>query len=135
MVGATAIAEHEIAEFWKGHILSELYQKRPRKQDFHSEGVAEATGVCPEEDIDDFFNDVVDWLKEEYLVRVGDELTGQVLSVSLTSRGLGIMAKQEAGWTGAAVDYLSENAKKLPASILNGGVGMAIAALRSYMGL
>lgn len=135
MANGSRIAEHEIAEFWKAHILSELYEKRPRKQDFHAEGLGEATGLSPEDEVDEFFNDVIDWLKEEHLIRVRDELVGQVVSVSLTSKGLGIMGREEAGWTGAVGASISEAAKNLPSSLLKGSVGMAFAALRSYSGL
>ena len=131
----TVLADSEIAEFWKAHILNELYERRPRKQDFDADCLSVATGVHPTEEIEEFFEDLIDWLKEEGLIRVSQAAEGNAFGVSLTSKGQGLLAKAEAGWTGSIIDHLSDAAQKLPTSLLKGGVGMSFAALRSYYGI
>lgn len=125
--------DHEIAEFWKAHILGQLWTKRPRAQDFAMDDIAAATGLCPGDEPDEFFDDVVDWMIGENLIglRADERIEGQVFSARLTSRALGLMAKEEAGWTGAIVEGSGATLKKIPAALATGAAGLALTMLKA----
>lgn len=134
--GATVIADHEIAEAWKAQILAWLYERRPRKQDFTIDDLEEATGLCPADDPDDFFEDVLDWLVEEGLIRApkGHRLEGQVLSVQLTAKAQGLMQKAEEGALGKIATTAGGASKSLVGKVTSAAVDFAFAALRSQYG-
>ncbi len=81
--------EHEIGEAWKTYILGQLYAKRPRTLDLGREEIAAATGVSPNEDEDEFFDDVIDGLIDDGLVslRNSERAEGVVFSARLTAAG------------------------------------------------
>lgn len=131
--------EYEIADQWKAYILNLLFAKRPRPQDISMEQVAEATGLCPEVEPDAFFDDVMDWLIAEDVVRLraNQAIDGQVFDAVLTSMGLAVMMKEDAGLGGAIGGALSKAAKALPSEAAKQAVKLtwpailtAIVALR-----
>ncbi|RYG94578.1 MAG: hypothetical protein EON58_15960 [Alphaproteobacteria bacterium] len=104
------------------------------------EQVAEATGLCPEVEPDDFFDSVMDWLIDEGLIRLrgNQSLVGQSFDVVLTSTGLAVLMKDDAGLGGTIGAALAKAAKTLPAEAAKQAFKMswpiivaAIAALRT----
>ena len=133
---ATVIADHEIAEAWKAQLLAWLYERRPRKQDFTIDDLEEATGICPTDEPGDFFDDVLDWLVEEGLIRAptSNRLDGQVLSVQLTAKAQGLMQKAEEGTLGKITTVAGTAGRSLVGKVTSAAVDLAFAALRSQYG-
>jgi len=129
------LADHEIADFWKAHILGALWEKRPRALDFSLEDVSDATGLEPVEDVSEFFDDVADWMIGENLIalRANERIEGQIFSVRLTSKGEALMQKQADGWTGVVVAQAGSALKKVPGALATGAVGLGYAAIRAFI--
>lgn len=129
------LADHEIADFWKAHILGVLWEKRPRAQDISSDDVSEATGLEPTEDVGEFFDDVSDWMIGEGLIalRANERMEGHLFSVRLTAKGEAIMQKQADGWTGAVVSHAGSALKKVPGALATGAVGLGYAAIKTFI--
>jgi len=133
---ATVIADHEIAEAWKAQLLAWLYERRPRKQEFTIDDLEEATGLCPAEESEDFFDDVLDWLVEEGLIRApkSNRLDGQVLDVQLTAKAQGLMQRAEDGAFGKIATVAGSAGKTIAGKVTSIAVEFAVAALRVHYG-
>ena len=130
------IADHEIAEAWKAQILGRLYERRPRKQDITVDDLEESTGVCPRDEPEEFFDDVLDWLVEEELIRAPstNRLEGQALSVQLTAKAQGLMQKAEDGVFGEITSVAGRAGRSLVGKVTSAAVDLAVAALRAQYG-
>lgn len=129
--------EHEIAEVWKAQILATLYERRPRKQDFTVSDLEKVTQVGPVREPDEFFDDLIDWLIEEELIRVSPShrLGGQALDVQLSAKAQGQMQKAEAGLLGKAVGHASSAGASLLGKATSAAFDFATAVLRARYGL
>ena len=125
--------EHEIGDVWKAQIMAWLWDKRPRSQDLNAEELSEATGIRPMDDVDDFFDDLIDWLVETGLIflKHDERVNGQAFSVQLTARAIGQMQRQEDGFTGKVGGWAGRILDKLPDAIATASVTLALSALQA----
>jgi hypothetical protein len=59
----------EVGKVWTAYIVGELYELWPRRRDFNSLDVSVATGDEPRADPEEFFDDLMMWLKDNDFVR------------------------------------------------------------------
>ena len=84
----------EIGQAWTAYMLGELYEEWPRQLDFNSLDLGTKTGIEPRKDPEEMFDHLVEWLRDNHLIRFkGWEGEGSVSGVSLTERGVAILGE------------------------------------------
>lgn len=87
----------EVAGVWISYLLGELFAEFPRRQSFTALDVASQSGVEPRRDPEEFFDDLVLWLKDNGYVRFTQSTDGAAFDVALTERGFTVLGQKPEG--------------------------------------
>lgn len=87
----------EIGKVWTAYILGELFEAWPRRCDFNAMDIGVATGEEPRSDPEEFFNHLLDWLRDNGFVRLGESIDGAVYDVALTEKGCNVLGRTVPG--------------------------------------
>jgi hypothetical protein len=130
-------SNNEVGQIWTAYIVGELYELWPRRRDFNSMDVSVATGDEPREDPEEFFDDLIMWMKDNNLVRFGQATEGCAFGVALTEKGFDVLGRHAPGIDRPLGTKLKEAAtgagkdagRAVIASLVGAMVGGAIGAL------
>lgn len=129
--------EHEIADHWKAYLLGRLFEVRPRALDVSTEMLSDGTGLCPEVEPDDFFDDVIEWLTEAGLIRLraNQSCAGNAFDVLLTARARSALEAGDPTLTGQIGTTLVQAIKTAPGEIMKLSLGVMWKLIEAKAGL
>lgn len=91
------LTDKEVGAAWTAHIVTQLFERHPRRCDFNSLDISVATDTDPKEDPEQLFDDQMDWLRDNGYVAFDQAMEGNAFNVALTDKGFAVLGSTPPG--------------------------------------